>query len=79
MITVFIDDQKKGAPEILELLRILGFVNSYETTTEKNLLQLKRQKLLKHPQKYNPLALAGAAGDFVLDLAKIRKGWTKMK
>ena len=72
MTTIVIDNQKKGAQEMLELLRVLDFVTSIEKQSEK-------QKLIKYPQKYDPLALAGAAEDFPLNLSQIRKGWTKMK
>ena len=82
MTTIVIDDQKKGAHEMLELLQALDFVSSIEmasAASENDILQLKRQKLIKYPKKYDPLALAGAAGDYVLNLAQIRKEWTKMK
>jgi len=64
---------------MLELLGALDFVASIETVSKKNLVKLKRQKLIKYPQKYDPLALAGAAENQNLDLVQIRKGWTKRK
>ena len=75
MTTVIIDNQKKGSQEMLELLRVLDFVKSIETSSE----NVKRQKLMKYPQKYDPLALAGAAENFPLNLSRIRKEWTKTK
>jgi len=44
-----------------------------------NALRMRRQKLIRYPDKYEPLALAGVAEDSPLDLAQIRKEWTKRK
>ena len=79
MTTVVIDEKKKGAYEMLELLFALGFVNSIETSSENDVLHLKRQKLMKFPQHYDPLALAGASEECKLDLVQIRKEWTKKR
>ena len=65
MTTIVIDDQKKGAQEVLELLRVFGFVNSMESSSKNDFLQLKRKKLIKFPRHYDPLALAGSAEDRV--------------
>ena len=78
MTTIVIDDKKEGAQEMLDLMRVLGFVNSIETSSENEFLHLKRQKLVKFPQHYDPLALAGSAEGFELDLVQIRKEWTKL-
>jgi len=77
MKTLVIDDQKEGAQEMFELLRVLGFVNLIESSSANDFLHLKRQRLIKYPQHYDPLALAGAGEDCTLDLAQIRKEWTK--
>ena len=79
MTTVVVDDQKKGAQEMLELLKALDFVASIETISQDNLIKLKRQKLIKYPRKYDPLALAGAAEGEALDLVQIRREWIKGK
>ena len=79
MTTIVIDDKKEGAQEMLDLLRVLGFVNSIETPSENDFLRIRRQKLVKFPQHYDPLALAGSAENFALDLVEIRKEWTKQK
>jgi len=80
MTTIVIDDRKKGATEMLELLGTLDFVDSIETASKRNLIKLKRQRLIKYAQKYDPLALAGAAeNDQALDLVQIRKEWIKRK
>jgi hypothetical protein len=79
MTTVVIDDKKKGAQEILDLLRALDFVFPIDTISENNQVLSKRKKLIKVSQKYNPLALAGAAENHPLHLTQIRKEWTKMK
>jgi hypothetical protein len=79
MTTVVIDDKKKGAPEMLELLRALDFVAFFEAAPKNNTLRMRRQGLIKYPAKYDPMALAGAAEDSPLDLAQIRIGWTKRK
>ena len=79
MTTVVIDNQKEGAFEMVELLRVLGFVTSIETEPENDAIRFKKGKLIKHPSRYDPLALAGAAEDFPLNLSQIRKEWTKMR
>jgi hypothetical protein len=79
MTTVVIDDQKKGAREMLEFLRTLDFVAFFETVPKNDALRLRRQKLIRHPDKYDPMALAGAAEESPMDLAQIRRGWTKRK
>ena len=80
MTTIVIDDRKKGAMEMLELLGALDFVASIETASEKKLIKLKRQRLIKYAQKYDPLALAGTAENGqALDLVRIRKEWIKRK
>ena len=79
MTTVVIDDKKKGAQEMLELLRALDFVTSFETMSKNNTIQIRRQRLIKYPNKYDPLALAGVAENSPLDLTQIRKGWMKKK
>ena len=73
MTTVVVDDQKKGAQEMLELLKALDFVASIESISQDNLIKLKREKLIKYPRKYDPLALAGAAADGALNLVQIRR------
>jgi len=77
MTTIVIDDKKKGAQEMLNLLRALDFVTSFQTTSNNDAVGMKRQNLIKYPQTYDPLALAGSAEDSPLDLAEIRKGWKK--
>ena len=77
MTTIVIDDKKKGAKEILNLLQALDFVAPFKTASNKDTIKMRRQKLIKFPQKYEPLALAGSAYDSPLDLAEIRKGWKK--
>ena len=79
MTTVVIDDRKKGAVEMLELLQALDFVSSFEPVSKNDRLRLRRRRLMKYPSKYDPLALAGSAEDSPLDLIQIRKGWTKRK
>ena len=73
MTTVVIDDKKKGAQEMLELLRALDFVACFEKASENNALRLRRQGLIEYPNKYDTLALAGAAEGQMLDLAQIRR------
>jgi antitoxin (DNA-binding transcriptional repressor) of toxin-antitoxin stability system len=47
---------------------------------KKDTLRMRRQKLIRYPDRYEPLALAGAIEDnSPLDLAQIRRGWTKKK
>ena len=77
MTTVVIDDKKQGAQEMLELLRVLGFVTSFEAKSKGNSVQMRRQNLINSPEKYDPLALAGAAEDSPLDLTQIRMEWKK--
>jgi len=77
MTTIVIDDKKTGAQEILNLLRALDFVVPFHTTSNNDVVRMRRKKLIKYPQKYEPLALAGSAEDSPLDLAEIRKGWKK--
>jgi len=79
MTTVVIDDRKKGAIEMLELLQALDFVSSYEPVPKNDSLRLRKKRLMKYPSRYDPLALAGAAEDSPLDLIQIRRGWTKRK
>jgi len=63
MTTIVIDDKKKGAQEMLNLLRALGFVATAKTTSNNDAVMIRRQKLIKYPKKYEPLALAGSAED----------------
>ena len=77
MTTIVIDDKQKGAQEMLNLLRALDFVASFETVSNNDAVRVRRQKLIKYPKKYEPLALAGAAENSPLDLAQIRTGWKK--
>ena len=79
MTSIIIDDKKKGAREMLDLLRVLDFVTSFEVISKNNTARIKRQRLIKYPDKYDPLALAGAAESSPLDLSEIRKEWTKKK
>ena len=57
-------------------LGTLDFVTSLETASESKLVQLRRQNLIRYPQEYNPMALAGAAEESPLSLSQIRKEWT---
>jgi len=50
-----------------------------EAVSSSETLQMRRQRLIKYPDRYDPLALAGAAEDSPLDLTQIRKEWTKKK
>ena len=78
MTTIVIDDKKKGAREMLNLLQALDFVDSFQTaSTNDTTVRMRRQRLIKYPKKYEPLALAGSAEDSPLDLTEIRKGWKK--
>jgi len=77
MTTIVIDDKKEGAQEMLDLLQTLGFIVPFQTTPNNDSVRVRRQKLIKYPKNYEPLALAGAAEDSPLDLAEIRKGWKK--
>jgi len=77
MTTIVIDDKKTGAKEILNLLRALDFVTSSQITPNSEVLRMRRQRLIKYPQKYEPLALAGSAENSPLNLAEIRKEWKK--
>ena len=77
MTTIVIDDKKKGAQEILNLLRALDFVTSFQTASNNDIVRMRKQKLIKYPKKYEPMALAGSAEDSPLDLTEIRKGWKK--
>jgi len=61
MTTIVIDDQKKGAQEMLKLLQVLDFVSFFGIASNNDAIQMRRQSLMKFPQKYDPLALAGAA------------------
>ena len=79
MTTITINDQMKGAQEMMELLRALDFVTSIDSTFKHDPVKLKRQKLIKYPQKYDSTALAGVAEDNPLNLVQIRKEWTKRK
>jgi hypothetical protein len=79
MTSILIDDKKQGAQEMLELLRVLNFVSSYETVSNEDTLEMRKRMLIRHPENYDPLALAGVAQDTPLDLKKIREGWTKKK
>ena len=76
MTTVIINNKKRGAQEILGLLRTLSFATFTEFVPN-DIRRLRRQKLIKIPQKYDPLALAGLAENTPLDLSQIRKEWTK--
>jgi len=77
MTTVVIDDKKKGAQEILNLLRTLDFVAPFQITAKNDAVRMRRKKLIRFPKKYDPLALAGSAEDSPIDLTEIRKGWKK--
>jgi len=77
MATIVINEEKKGAQEMLNYLGTLDFVTSLETASKSKLVQLRRQNLILYPQEYNPMALAGAAEEFPLNLSQIRKEWTK--
>jgi hypothetical protein len=79
MTTIVIDDRKKGAQEILDLLRALDFVTSSEMKSKSDSVKTRRLKLIKYSNQYDPLALAGAAEDSPINLSQIRKEWTKMK
>jgi len=79
MTSIIIDDKKKGAREMLELLRALDFVTSFENISKNNTVRIRRQRLIKYPSIYDPLALAGAAESSPLNLTQIRKEWTKKK
>lgn len=78
MTTVVIDDKKSGAQKILDLLRTLDFATFIEPIPN-DTAQLRKRRLIKVPHKYDPLALAGLAEETPMDLAQIRKGWTKRK
>ena len=73
MATIIINEEKKGAQEMLNFLGTLDFVTSLETASETKQVQLRRQNLIRYPQEYNPMALAGAAEEFPLSLSHIRK------
>jgi len=77
MTTIVIDDKKKGAQEMLNLLQALDFVFPLQPASSKDFAGMRRQNLVKYPQKYEPLALAGSAEGSPLDLAEIRKEWKK--
>ena len=77
MTAVVIDDKQKGAKEMLSLLQALDFVTSFDTVSKNDVVRMRRQKLIKYPKKYEPLALAGAAENSPLDLSQIRNGWKK--
>ena len=79
MTTVVIDENKKGAQEILNLLYALGLATSFEIISKSDTLRMRRKRLIQYPEKYDPLALAGVAEDSPLDLIQIRKGWAKKK
>jgi len=81
-------------PEILEEVRngkkvrimydgikmpVAMIVPYIETVSSSETLQARRQRLIKYPDTFDPLALAGAAEDSPLDLTQIRKEWTKKK
>jgi len=78
MTTIVINDKKKGAQKILDLLRSSDFATFIEFTAN-DAMQSRKQRLIKIPRKYDPLALAGLAEDNPMDLSQIRKGWTKEK
>jgi len=77
MTTIMIDDKKKGAKEMMELLQALNFATFFEKKTDNNTKQTRRHNLISFPTNYNPLALAGAAENSPLNLLQIRKEWTK--
>jgi hypothetical protein len=77
MATIVINEEKKGAQEMLNFLGTLDFVTSLETTSETKHVHLRRQNLIRYPQEYNPMALAGVAEESPLNLSQIRKEWTK--
>ena len=78
MTTVIIDNKKRGAQEMLGLLRTLNFATFIESGPNDTML-LRKQKLIRMPQKYDPLALAGLAENTPLNLSQIRKEWRKRK
>jgi hypothetical protein len=79
MTTIVIDDKKRGAKQMLDLLKELDFVSCVENVSKNNSALLRRQKLIQHPRIYNPLALAGVAENQPLNLTEIRKEWRKGK
>ena len=50
MATIVINEEKKGAQEMLDLLGTLDFVTSLETASETKQVQLRRQNLIRYPQ-----------------------------
>jgi len=78
MTTIVIDDKKRGAQKILDLLRSSNFAAFIEFAPN-DAMQSRKQRLIKIPRKYDPLALAGVAENSPLDLSQIRKGWIKKK
>ena len=56
MTTVVIDDKKNGAQEMLGLLWALDFVTSFEPVSKNDSLRLRRRRLMKYPNKYDPMA-----------------------
>ena len=94
METIAVKKIQTHFPEILEEVRngkkvgitydgiqtpVAMIVPYIEAVTSSETLQTRRQKLIKYPDRYDPLALAGAAEDSPLDLMQIRKEWTKKK
>ena len=92
METIAVGNIETCFPEILEEVRhgkkvsilykgiktpVAMIVPYIEST--KDTLRTRRQKLIQYPDKYEPLALAGAAENSPLDLAQIRTGWMKKK
>ena len=78
MTTVVIDEKKRGAQKILDLLRTLNFATFIEFVPS-DTMQLRKKRLIKIPHKYDPLALAGLTEDIPMDLSQIRKGWIKKR
>jgi len=56
---------------------IVPYFEEKKIGTKSETLQMRRQRLIKYPDRYDPLALAGAAEDSPLDLTTIRKEWMK--
>jgi len=56
---------------------IVPYIEEKRAVSKSETLQKRRQMLINYPDRYDPLALAGAAEDSPLDLAQIRKGWMK--
>jgi hypothetical protein len=65
MTTIVIDDKKKGAKQMLDLLKELDFVSCVETVPEKNIAPLKR----KNSEKQSAISQSrGMWKDYDIDL-----------